>query len=61
LRSVLFSSSAQREKKMTYGIKKTPLLKRERGFLLGGKRNCSIMGIFTNARYGGKGSNRRGL
>ena len=34
---------------------KTPLLKRERGFLLGGKRNCSIKGIIVKARYRAKG------
>jgi|GEM_PF-2728672 len=40
---------------MIYGIKKTPLLKRERGFLLGGKRDCSVTGIFAKARYKTRG------
>ncbi len=47
-------------KEKKYGPRhlKTPLLKRERGFLLGGKRNCSIMGALNKARYSAKGTAR---
>ena len=47
-----------KEKKYGTRHSKTPLLKRDRGFLLGGKRNCSIMGVLNKARYSAKGTVR---
>ena len=47
-------------KEKKYGPRhlKTPLLKGDRGFLLGGKRDCSLMGVLNKARYSAKGTVR---